>query len=74
MRSVTVFAQAALEANGHISRADAIALASTNLEKLLGVKNTNNDLIAIKKGTILDFEGKVVGVISPDRGTVNLLE
>lgn len=66
--------QAALEANGEISRQDAIALASTNLEQLLGVKNTNNDLVAVRKGTILDFEGKVVGIISADRGLVDLLE
>ncbi|KAF8974242.1 carbohydrate esterase family 9 protein [Flammula alnicola] len=59
---------AALEANGSLSRSDAIALASVNLERLLGVKTPVTDLVAVKQGTLLDFEGKVVGVISPQRG------
>ncbi|KAF9566706.1 carbohydrate esterase family 9 protein [Agrocybe pediades] len=66
-------AWAALEANGKISRSEAIALASTNLEHLLGVKNPNLDLVAVKRGTLLDFEGQVTGIISPQRGTVELL-
>ncbi|KDR75829.1 hypothetical protein GALMADRAFT_248549 [Galerina marginata CBS 339.88] len=63
-------AWAALEANGSISTADAIALASVNLEHLLGVRAPNTDLVAVKQGTLLDFEGKVVGIISPRRATV----
>ncbi|KAF5309156.1 hypothetical protein D9619_012722 [Psilocybe cf. subviscida] len=66
-------AWAALEANGALSRSDAIALASVNLEKLLGIKKPVNDLVAVKQGSLLDFEGKVVGVISPQRGVVDLL-
>ncbi|KIM40067.1 hypothetical protein M413DRAFT_446222 [Hebeloma cylindrosporum] len=66
-------AWAALEANGSLSKSDAIALASVNLERLLGIQNPITDLIAVKGGTLLDFEGKVVGVISPQRGVVDLL-
>lgn len=50
-----------------------MALASVNLERLLGVQNPITDLVAVKGGTLLDFEGKVVGVISPERGVVDLL-
>jgi len=64
--------QVALEANGALSKSDAIALASVNLERLLGVRNPINDLVAVKGGTLLDFGGKVVGVISPQRGVVDL--
>jgi hypothetical protein len=66
-------AWAALEANGALSRSDAIALASVNLEKLLGIKKPVTDLVAVKQRSLLDFEGKVVGVISPQRGVVDLL-
>lgn len=60
-------AWAALESNGKISKAQALALASTNLEKLLGAP-VQEDLIVTRGGTILDFEAKVVGVVSPRRG------
>lgn len=65
--------QIALETNGALSKSDAFALASVNLERLLGVQNPITDLVAVKGGTLLDFEGKVVGVISPQRGVVDLL-
>lgn len=60
-------AWAALESDGKISKTQALALASTNLEKLLGVP-VQGDLIVTRGGTILDFESKVVGVISQSRG------
>jgi hypothetical protein len=44
-----------------------------NLEKLLGIKKPVTDLVAVKQRILLDFEGKVVGVISPQRGVVDLL-
>lgn len=65
--------QAALEANGALSGGDAIALASVNLERLLGVDTPVRDLVAVRRGSLFDFEGKVVGVISPDRGVVDLM-
>lgn len=66
--------QAALESGGAISKADAIALASTNVEKLLGVKTDElqSDLVATRGGDLLDFS-KVVAVVSPRRGVVDII-
>jgi hypothetical protein len=47
-----------------------LALASSNLETLLGVKKSNADLVATRGGD--DFEGKVVAIISPLSESVNL--
>ncbi|KAL1701180.1 hypothetical protein EV121DRAFT_212640 [Schizophyllum commune] len=65
-------AWAALESDGRITQAQALALASTNIRKLLGVKGSG-DLVATRGGSILDFESKVVGVLSSSRGVVDLL-
>ncbi|KAL1674796.1 hypothetical protein EV122DRAFT_219970 [Schizophyllum commune] len=65
-------AWAALESGGRITQAQALALASTNIRKLLGIKGSG-DLVATKGGSILDFESKVVGVLSSSRGVVDLL-
>ena len=67
--------QAALESDGRISKEQALALASVNLEKLLGVKpsGSSSDLVATRGGTVLDFEAKVIGIISPRRGLVDLI-
>lgn len=65
--------QAALEANGTISKSQAIALASTNLHKALGVKFHRfsiPDLILYSGGSVIDFESKAVGVLSAERGIV----
>jgi hypothetical protein len=66
--------QAALEAS-EVSRAEVLALASVNLKKLLGVKGIHfqSDLVATKGGTLLDFQSRVVGLISPSCGIVDLL-
>lgn len=63
-----------MEADGEISKADAIALASSNLEKLLGLKSVSSDLVATSGGTLLDFESKVVAVVSGNRGVVDLFQ
>ena len=71
----SAFIQAYIEAGGIISRTDAIALASTNTEKLLGVDPETarlGDLVATEGGDMLDIQSKVVGVISPRRGQVEL--
>ncbi|KAK0452688.1 carbohydrate esterase family 9 protein [Armillaria borealis] len=65
-------AWAALEARTEISQSDALALASVNLEVLLGVDNEDYDLMATTFGTLLDFESKVVGIVSSRRGVVDL--
>ncbi|KAJ2989664.1 hypothetical protein NUW54_g8708 [Trametes sanguinea] len=65
---------AALESDGAIRKAEAIALASVNVESLLGVKTDGleSDLVATQGGDLLDFS-KVVAVISPRRGVVDLI-
>ncbi|KAF9029564.1 composite domain of metallo-dependent hydrolase [Hymenopellis radicata] len=55
---------AALSAFSGLSKTDALALATTNLEQLLGISS--------RAGSLLDFEAKVVGVISPRKGVVDL--
>ncbi|KAJ3740867.1 hypothetical protein DFH05DRAFT_1528666 [Lentinula detonsa] len=63
---------AALEAG--ISKAEAIALTSSNLEKLLGLTSgtVSSNLVATTGGTILDFESKVVAILSSKRGVVDI--
>ncbi|KAH9484599.1 hypothetical protein JR316_0004081 [Psilocybe cubensis] len=66
-------AWAALESNGTISKSQAIALASTNLHKALGVRHHKlsiPDLILYSGGSPFDLESKVTGVLSAERGIV----
>ncbi|KZV63157.1 carbohydrate esterase family 9 protein [Peniophora sp. CONT] len=65
---------AALESGGRISKEDAIALASTTLDKLLGaeVVAEDRDLVATAGGDLLALGSKVVGVISPVKASVEL--
>lgn len=63
-------AWAALEAGDRISRSEALTLATTNLEKLLGVEAViegEGDLVATEGGDLLEFS-KVVAVMSPGHG------
>ena len=57
-----------------ISKEDAIALASTKLERLLGGKGgpKRMDLVATEGGDLLELGSKVVGVMSPSRGSTDL--
>ncbi|KAI0374295.1 composite domain of metallo-dependent hydrolase [Pilatotrama ljubarskyi] len=66
-------AWAALESGGEIKKADALALASVNVEKLLGIEvdGLQGDLVATRGGDLLEFS-KVVGVLSPRRGLVDI--
>jgi hypothetical protein len=68
--------QASLETGGRISKAQALALASTNLELLLGEEvdaaGTSSDLVATVGGDLLSIESKVAAVISPRRKVVDL--
>ncbi|KAI0761058.1 hypothetical protein BD413DRAFT_486566, partial [Trametes elegans] len=67
-------AWAALESNGAISKADALSIASVHVEKLPGVRvdESETDLVATQGGDLLDLT-KVVAVISPRRGAVDLI-
>lgn len=69
-------AWAALEANGRIDRRQAYALGSTNLETLLGVQDwigDEADLVAFDGGSAFDLSSKVVAIVSPGRGLVELV-
>lgn len=67
-------AQAAVEAGGQISKKGALALVTTNLEKLLGVHDTDDaDLVATYGGDLLGFSGKVAAIISPRRELVDVI-
>lgn len=66
-------AWAGLEASGKILKSDVVALGSVNIEKLLGVKTHNADLVATRGGTVFDFEGKIIAITSPVRERVDLL-
>ncbi|KAM5537547.1 hypothetical protein V8D89_008760 [Ganoderma adspersum] len=64
---------AALEGGDAISKAQAIALVSTNVEKLLGIERDSDEteLVATSGGDLLEYS-KVVAVISPTRGVVDV--
>ncbi|KAJ6616478.1 carbohydrate esterase family 9 protein [Mycena sp. CBHHK59/15] len=64
-------AWADLESNGALDKAQVLALASTNLETLLGVESRDSDLVALSGGS--DFEGKVAAIISERRKLVDLI-
>ncbi|GJJ16001.1 hypothetical protein Clacol_010280 [Clathrus columnatus] len=54
----------ALETPG-LSKSAALALVSTNLEKLLGIESSNlsqDDIVAYRGGDVFEYEAKVVGV------------
>lgn len=61
------------ESNGRIDEQEAHALLSTNLEKLLGIINLQNDLVAYEGGNVFDLSSKVVAVLSSERGVVDLM-
>ncbi|KAJ6537943.1 hypothetical protein B0H19DRAFT_1181333 [Mycena capillaripes] len=67
-------AWAALDSNGSINYATALALASTNVEKALGLKsharNVDDELVVFQGGDMFDFEGKVIGVVSARKAAV----
>ncbi|CCM03596.1 uncharacterized protein FIBRA_05734 [Fibroporia radiculosa] len=67
---------AALEAGGLISKEQAIALGSTNVETLLGGEveaEGLHDMVVTEGGDLLDLESKVIAIISPRRSLVHLL-
>ncbi|KDQ21348.1 hypothetical protein BOTBODRAFT_99933 [Botryobasidium botryosum FD-172 SS1] len=65
---------AALEASGRVDKQQALALASTNLEKIFDIKaHGPRELVAYQGGDILDMQSKVVAVISARRAQVALL-
>jgi hypothetical protein len=67
-------AWAAIESGG-MSREEALALGTVNVQRLLGldVDAVDQDLIAVEGGDLMNMEGKVAAVLSPRRGLVELL-
>jgi len=63
------------EADGALTRNDAIALGSKNIEKLLGldINDQDREMVAYAGGDIFSFESKPVAVIQPLRSRVDLL-
>ncbi|KAG2041106.1 hypothetical protein BDR03DRAFT_1089407 [Suillus americanus] len=62
-----------LTSNGTIDRTTALALATTNLEKALGVqRDMPQDLVAYRGGDVFEFEAKAVAVISETLGRTDL--
>ena len=57
-----------------ITQTEALALASSNLEKLLGLDGANQlaDLVVTEAGGPFDFGSKIVGVISPRSNAVDI--
>ncbi|KAF8664356.1 hypothetical protein AX16_000728 [Volvariella volvacea WC 439] len=66
---------AAIESGGKMSKKDAIALASTNLNKLLGIKidDATADMVATVGGDIMDMTAKVGAILSPRAEGVYLI-
>ncbi|EJF65056.1 hypothetical protein DICSQDRAFT_132576 [Dichomitus squalens LYAD-421 SS1] len=60
--------------SGVLSKEAALALATVNLEKLLGLDyhGQQHDLVATANGGLLGYEGKVLAVISPRRELVDV--
>ncbi|KAF8597515.1 hypothetical protein BDV93DRAFT_479402 [Ceratobasidium sp. AG-I] len=67
-------AWAALESGGDIQKNAALALGTTNLQKLLGLEGTDavSDLVAYRGGDCFDLESKPVAVVSIARARVDL--
>jgi len=69
-------AWAAIEAGGKISMAEALAIGSVNVQKLLGVeiREEDADLVVTRGGELLDVHSKVIAVLSPRRRMLHFLE
>ena len=68
--------QVAYDAGDKLSKEETIALASTNVELLLGGDAETDgfhDMIVTEGGDVLDTQSKVIAVISPSRELVDLL-
>ena len=57
-----------------MNKRQAYALASTNLDKLLGINHGSEgaDLVAFEGGSLFELSSKVAAVVSPQRGLVDV--
>ncbi|KAJ6500083.1 hypothetical protein C8R47DRAFT_1110364 [Mycena vitilis] len=63
----------ALESGGSISKEAALAMASSNIEELLGVRSgTSGDFAVTRGGDLFSLDSKVVAMVSSERGVVDL--
>ncbi|KAJ7510331.1 hypothetical protein B0H11DRAFT_1958549 [Mycena galericulata] len=64
----------ALESGGSVSKAAALSMASSNIEKLLGIDSAggNTEYSVTSGGDIFSFESKIVAIVSAKRGVVDL--
>ncbi|KAJ7485560.1 amidohydrolase-domain-containing protein [Mycena latifolia] len=62
----------ALESGGSISKEAALAMASSNIEELLGVRSAGAEFAVTRGGDLFTFESKIVAMISSTRGVVDL--
>jgi hypothetical protein len=67
--------KATAESNGRVSPEKTIELASVNLERLLGIDQAfqDGDMVAWARGSPLDMQSSVAGVVSSAQGWVDLL-
>jgi len=67
--------KATAESNGRVSPEKTIELASVNLERLLGIDQAfqEGDMVAWARGSPLDMQSSVAGVVSSAQGWVDLL-
>jgi hypothetical protein len=67
--------KATAESNGRVSPEKAIGLATVNLERLLGIDQAlqEGDMVAWARGSPLDMQSSVAGVVSSAQGWVDLL-
>ena len=64
-----------MESNGTFHKSQAFALASSNLERALGLTRhifEIPDLVMYQGGGVFDFESKVIGVISATKRVIEL--
>ncbi|QRV94368.1 carbohydrate esterase family 9 protein [Ceratobasidium sp. AG-Ba] len=66
--------KAALESDGQLGKHDALALGTTNIQKLLGLEGTDalGDLVAYHGGSWSDWSSKPLAVVSAARERVDL--
>jgi len=59
--------KASLDADGLLGKGDALALASTNFNKIFGLYDDEfeDDLVVYEGGDVFSMESKVVGIVSP---------
>ena len=63
-----------MESNGTIDQSQAFALASSNLERALGLtrRSRASDLVMYRGGGVFDLESKAIGVVSSVRKVFEL--